>query len=285
MLSSNLQKVLYCSLNLHQQTNHFGAIELSNQVFLFMDALKLYAGKARNIVSMESIHDTDESVFFILRNGISILHPMMNQFSEIETGTAELTITAIHNWTIGLLAGTLSLVVLLLFLIIKPIIWTIAENRESVLCLFTDIPLRYLLDFKKSCETRLRRMDIEREKELNSGYMEDTNANEIVIDDVNVKLFLDSVSPRGNTKVRVRHNSIVGEPSRIPASMANAKLISFSKFVSVLFVIAAYFICSYYIEFGNIQDNLTALPATVLKSSLFDYICRLMHVKKEMYKL
>jgi hypothetical protein len=108
------------------------------------------------IVSDESaLSYSNPSFFYIIRNADNAILNALNQSAFLyQVGSAN-SISTLGIWSISLMIAPLGCLVLVVFLLVRPTVRTIEDNKLAVLRLFLDIPLQLIQVFRSRISRRL----------------------------------------------------------------------------------------------------------------------------------
>eukprot|EP00455_Lapot_gusevi_P044792 TRINITY_DN5642_c0_g1_i10.p1 TRINITY_DN5642_c0_g1~~TRINITY_DN5642_c0_g1_i10.p1 ORF type:complete len:804 (-),score=195.75 TRINITY_DN5642_c0_g1_i10:184-2379(-) len=125
--------------------------------FSMDDALNLLVTHSLIVADLPaaSFSISHPSVYFVLSNALGplfrLLHTTVGQYSQVAVQQSD----TMQTWALSLTITSLLILALVVMLVVRPTVYTVENNKEEVLVLFTDIPPTLLQQFSKKCERRL----------------------------------------------------------------------------------------------------------------------------------
>ena len=272
--SSSLKSLSFTpNIPLIFQRNVNGNLYLETVELRLFDACKIFLQKARVIQgqSFDSIFDFIDPTFFVLKNGLSTIHPKLIEAVNLRAEQATLRVTDVRVVALTLTIISIVLMFVVLLVVIKPIVWAIDDNRQSILVLFTEIPQNFLLTFKHKCEERLTRLSRARDEFLNAGFsiddgIDESNFNES-IEEQAAQPLLNSDGKAQTSAKEVKEKASSSKISYKEELFGNRHM-TLLKIASILALSTLYFGITYYVEYISLETNLKSISNNIAYGEL-----------------
>jgi hypothetical protein len=114
--------------------------------------------KAAIGASALGLHDalnTQSDVFFLVANGFSGVYTALHASDDAYLEQGVQAVPFMAAWAISLTVVSIVVTLMVTWLIVKPTVWRVEDERQEILFLFLDLPKALLLSFAAKSEARL----------------------------------------------------------------------------------------------------------------------------------
>ena len=182
----------------------------------------------------------------------------LNQVVVLRINQANNSVDDLKNIALSLTIISILLMACLIFFVVKPVVWSIDDNKLSILVLFTEIPRNYLVTFKKKCDERLIRLIRARDDFLNAGFSiddefaeeENLNSDDQVVD-VKAGDVIDNTTQKSS------------KASSIGSVDIEDRYINLSRIGLFLVCTVVYFVVTYYVEYISLENFLLSVSHNI----------------------
>jgi hypothetical protein len=116
------------------------------------------ANGASNLAPEDAL-PTQPDVFFLVANGLGGVYDALHKSAQDYDDSALSTVPLIATWAITLTVMSIISTVLVIFIIVKPTVWRVEDEKQDIIFLFMDLPPAVLSRFIMKCQTRLSYME------------------------------------------------------------------------------------------------------------------------------
>ena len=233
----------------YSQTNINGVLTFENSTMSIWDAVKTLVANANNVIAedLSLVTDTDQPTFFVLQNAIGNLYAALNVSTSMYCTAVTTYVGKMFAVFLSLTLASILAIFLIIMFAIRPAVWVVEDNKQHVLYLFTEIPASVIQSFKLRCERRLLSLQRSREQFEKDG-IDDADFDEAVVSD-------QVAQENEKNASRIERKDSVNSEITFGARHWTLIKISF-----MLVAVIVYFVVTYWIEFGQIQQQLLSSP-------------------------
>lgn len=189
-------------------------------------------------MNINDIIDTEENVFYVIQNGFGKMFNTLNTSAFLYEENAQTYIDQVYAVALSLsLVGILS-IFLVVFVIVKPTVWLVEDNKHSVLMLFTEIPFAVIQSFQLRCNDRLARLRKEKEEHMKEG----NELNQLDYDNNAIDRSQEDNTPENKVRVRAAIRTSVKSNQSFEWGKRHTTLLQISSLIAICLI---YFVSSY----------------------------------------
>jgi hypothetical protein len=263
-----------------------GSFEYVDEPTSVWNAIKQYIKSVRAVVVLESetLLTTQTDMFYVIVNGWGSLFTALKASASDYAQCGVAMVSEMSAWAVSLTCVGVVVLFLVSMIIVKPTLWSVEDEKQEILLLFTDIPMPILQAFEVRCKNRLQTIQdlaAGTEKDdladddggLDAGMDEAGGASADEVDDVfqddrervtDEDAFANAIRKVGKaTSKEEQRRERRRQASEDRSSGFSSRHINLLKVSSLGVLTLIYMVVTYAIEFGNVAALLQSAPSQI----------------------